>query len=339
MDLLLAFLEEDDEGEDERAAGGGGLQTERRELRDSRGTEQEGRSHSTPSPSLRAARSFSLRSISRQEKPVSSLPPRRLKGRASSAGEGASSGLLLPPTPRSAPRVGTTSRRSPLLPLPRDFLADTHLRDGQAGNSAGSDEREEDEEDSVTKLADEVLQEFESIVLPGIQNHDRPPSRLRGIPSPPSSATSSSPDLTQTQPPGPSEDISIRAELAASREYISRLQEELRQVTAVVKTLAAQESQPAMRPTHRVRKPSPPQNEDVLTVAQHVLSLISSSSMPPEELESIALALNFTRRMDSLVWKLADEGRRDEDVFKAHNIQALSDRVSRWEEVVRGRSV
>lgn len=95
LDLLLAFLEEDDEGEDERAAGGGGLQTERRELRDSRGTEQEGRSHSTPSPSLRAARSFSLRSISRQEKPVSSLPPRRLKGRASSAGEGVSYSVAL----------------------------------------------------------------------------------------------------------------------------------------------------------------------------------------------------------------------------------------------------
>lgn len=82
---------------------------------------------------------------------------------------------------------------------------------------------------------------------------------------------------------------------------------------------------------------------------QHLLALLPSASVkqvPPPAFDSLALALDFVRDVDTLVHHhkpakghaggVHEEWRRDELVFRRENLESVMRRVRGWERIARG---
>ncbi|KAM0790287.1 hypothetical protein ACM66B_005589 [Microbotryomycetes sp. NB124-2] len=218
---------------------------------------------------------------------------------------------------------------------------------------------------------DEALQEFSQIVsqrASPVSQHGRPRSRLRDLAPTPTldrseshatraetshhehapyvrdDATQYTEDLTKTSQ---FSETDLVDELQHARSYISHLQDELRSINDVVNRMRlARESSPQARAQPSsvpASEQAPPRlsgdstksvdpNEAVLTVAKHVLALVPDIQTLPS-IESLAMALELTRRIDCLVaseTRDVGERRRDEDIFTRANVDGLVKVVERW---------
>ncbi|SCV73887.1 BQ2448_6317 [Microbotryum intermedium] len=211
------------------------------------------------------------------------------------------------------------------------------------------------------------------------RNRARPPSRLRQDPSPwlsPHVAgrgqdiTEQAEDYTQTtaqftaqgdQGYGTSvartkigratedERSMLISELREANEYISLLQDDIENISRIVSELKADRTreQARLEEFRRAQLPLSAQEQAELAVARHLISLLPSfvaatppsRSRLPTSVNSLALAVAFTRSIDSLVQHGPQgENRRDEVVFTQDNVEKMLKRVKKWERVVRSQA-
>ncbi|BGP41913.1 hypothetical protein JCM10449v2_005908 [Rhodotorula kratochvilovae] len=316
----------------------------------------------TDSPSMRAARSSSFR------------PP--LSGRAPSAVE-----LLQRANGFGAPRDGLPDSPSPRpgsVAALRKSEADRSGVDGGKGkeraweaaertDAAVNGSAEEYEEtvasvDSITRVAEAALHEFDTIVSHDSQG--RSASRLRNIPSPPPSAPPSSGgnrghpaassahpeshrhDHTYTADDGEDVNSSLLQELRDAQDYIAYLQDELHAINGVVHQLRERPEAPTAYDSaqHAHYEQERPSSQDAheqveattqaaFEVVKHTLAMLpsmpSSSPSTAPDLLSLHRALAFTRSVDQLAHRTRDL-RRDEDVFGEENLRAVLRVVGGW---------
>ncbi|GAA5842457.1 hypothetical protein JCM11251_007320 [Rhodosporidiobolus azoricus] len=370
----------------------------------------------TESPSLRAHQR-SLSSLSAPvARPNSALARfQRSHGRADGAEGGRGAGLPDSPSPRpgsvaalrgkgeasfatAAERSGASAAALPEAHrLREDGQGKTQGHD-QGGEDAGGEDRDEEHReetsteagslDSVARVAQAAMDEFDNIISQGVSSSSRSASRLRNIPSPARTPSASSPrppaQYRRTSPPsaagGPAHDdlnAHLVQELRDAQDYIAYLQDELRSISDVVVQLRERPEQGSPPTAHEndfatSGTPSPATqrtraelhsdggstgalraeeeqvvleeaNRAAYEVVSHLTSLLPTLSLGPlnsttpqqPSLNSLSLALTFTRQMDQLAHNLPHQ-RRDEDVFTRGNLESVRRRVGGWERVVRG---
>ncbi|GAA5999222.1 uncharacterized protein JCM10292_001679 [Rhodotorula paludigena] len=222
--------------------------------------------------------------------------------------------------------------------------------------------------DSVARVAEAALREFDTIVSQHstLQPTDRPPSRLRNIPS--RTASGAPPNASAT--PGrayggmgsPAEatntNLQLVHELREAQDYIAYLQQELHTINGVVLQLrdrpgpdtapsdGAHSRTPAAVPVPPAESPQMTQArvdeaaQAAFEVVKHTVAMLPSLPSPPTaasaspSLLSLHRALAFTRAVDQLAHHSPDL-RRDELIFGEENLRGVLRRVGTWERVVR----
>ncbi|GAA6050605.1 hypothetical protein JCM3770_001484 [Rhodotorula araucariae] len=317
----------------------------------------------TDSPSMRAARSASFRPS--------------LSGRAPSAVE-----LLQRANGFSTQRDGLPDSPSPRpgsVAALRKSEADRSVVEGKGKERAyeagertdvainGSAEEYEGtvaSVDSITRVAEAALHEFDTIVSGN--SHGRPASRLRHIPSPPSSAaplTNLGHPPSTAAPPGghphagsfvDDGDEAVYSqlvqELRDAQDYIAYLQNELNAINGVVLQLRERPEPERASDAHDPRLQHAAYEQDrvpplaaheqveattqaAFDVVKHTLAMLpslpSSSSSSAPALHSLHRALAFTRSVDQLAHR-SPHLRRDEDVFAEENVRGVLRAVAGW---------
>ncbi|BGP50077.1 hypothetical protein JCM10450v2_005986 [Rhodotorula kratochvilovae] len=216
--------------------------------------------------------------------------------------------------------------------------------------------------DSITRVAEAALHEFDTIVSHDSQG--RSASRLRNIPSPPPSAPPSSGgnrghpaassahpeshrhDHTYTADDGEDVNSSLLQELRDAQDYIAYLQDELHAINGVVHQLRERPEAPTAYDSaqHAHYEQERPSSQDAheqveattqaaFEVVKHTLAMLpsmpSSSPSTAPDLLSLHRALAFTRSVDQLAHRTRDL-RRDEDVFGEENLRAVLRVVGGW---------
>ncbi|KDE05318.1 hypothetical protein MVLG_04349 [Microbotryum lychnidis-dioicae p1A1 Lamole] len=136
------------------------------------------------------------------------------------------------------------------------------------------------------------------------------------------------------------------SELREANEYITHLQHDIEAISRIVLELKADRTreQARLEEFRRAQLPLSAQEQAELSVARHLISLLPSfmaaappsRSLLPTSVNSLALAVAFTRSIDSLVQNGPQgEFRRDEIVFTQDNVERMLRRVKKWEKVVR----
>ncbi|SDA01455.1 BZ3500_MvSof-1268-A1-R1_Chr10-1g02683 [Microbotryum saponariae] len=136
------------------------------------------------------------------------------------------------------------------------------------------------------------------------------------------------------------------SELREANEYITHLQNDIEAISRIVLELKADRTreQARLEEFRRAQLPLSAQEQAELSVARHLISLLPSfmaaappsRSLLPTSVNSLALAVAFTRSIDSLIQNGPQgEVRRDEIVFTQDNVERMLRRVKKWEKVVR----
>ncbi|GAA6064105.1 hypothetical protein JCM10212_003668 [Sporobolomyces blumeae] len=256
--------------------------------------------------------------------------------------------------------------------------AETDPNKGVGGDQADNEDVEAGSIDSIERVAQAALEEFEDGDTRDNSKSSRSPSRFEEVLSPEDNnqddeqsmrggdadplngeiSVGQDLDLLHVETDAHRLNVQLVAELREAQDYIAYLQDELRSISDVVvqlrhvpedlvsiegdADLSARETRPSQRAAKTAEQTSTEEvgqaSQAAFDVVKHLVALLPSLSVstdhaqaasgtapPAPTIDSLALALDFTRSMDTLVH--GQGRRRDEDVFTADNVRMVERRL------------